>query len=43
MTARHRWRCACCDTPVDGTRRSLLGAAASIAGAGLLSACAPSS
>jgi cytosine/adenosine deaminase-related metal-dependent hydrolase len=40
MTSRHPWRCACCDTPPDGTRRSLLGAAASLAGTGLLSACA---
>jgi 5-methylthioadenosine/S-adenosylhomocysteine deaminase len=40
MTDLNGWRCARCDTPADGTRRSLIGAAMSLLGGGLLSACA---
>jgi 5-methylthioadenosine/S-adenosylhomocysteine deaminase len=40
MACLQSWRCACCDAPADGTRRSMLGAAVSLLGSGLLSACA---
>jgi len=40
MTFKQPWRCACCDTLPNGARRGLLGAAVSLVGGGLLSACA---
>ena len=40
MKHLQNWGCACCDAPTNGGRRSLLGAAMSLLGGGLLQACA---